>query len=80
MKKMLAFVLLLATMNAFVACSSNPAIEAAEEFLEHPTVENLIKIEKLEGSLSAEEIEEYSEWAKEHEDEIMEAALKAELI
>jgi len=73
MKKMLAFVLLLATMNAFVACSSNPAIEAAEEFLEHPTVENLIKIEKLEGSLSAEEIEEYKEWCDENREDIAEA-------
>ena len=73
MKKMLAFVLLLATMNVFVACSSNPAIEASEEFLEHPTVENLIKIEKLEGSLSAEEIEEYKEWCDENREDIAEA-------
>ena len=76
MKKMLAFVLLLATMNAFVACSSNPAIEAAEEFLEHPTVENLIKIEKLEGSLSAEEIEEYKEWCDENREDVAEAVGK----
>ncbi len=74
MKKFFVSAFVALSMFAFVACESNPAIEAAQKFINEPTFENLIKIEKLEGSLSAEEIEEYKEWAKEHEDEILEAA------
>ena len=73
MKNIFVSVFVALSMFAFVACESNPAIKAAEEFLEHPTVENLIKIEKLEGSLSAEEIEEYKEWCDENREDIAEA-------
>ena len=76
MKKFFAAVLLLFSATLFVACSSNPAIEAAKDFLAHPRVENLLRIEKLEGSLTQEEIEEYEEWCSEHQEDVAEAVGK----
>ena len=76
MKRILLSVCVLFAMLAFVACESNPAIAAAEKFLSNPTVANLTKLDKLEGSLSEEELLEFEEWCEEHQEEIIEATEK----
>lgn len=74
MKKIILSACVALSMCAFVACSSNPAIEVAEEFISNPTLENLLKMEKLEGSMSEAEIEEFKEWCEEHAEELEVAA------
>ena len=46
-------------MFAIVACESNPAIKAAKDFLDEPTVDNLMKIQDMEEQMTAEEVDEY---------------------
>ena len=76
MRRILLSVCVLFSMLAFVACNSNPAIAAAEKFLLNPTAANLIMLDRLEGSLTEEEIAEYEEWCEEHEKELVEATAK----
>ena len=73
MKKIFASALVALSLFVFVACESNPAIKAAKDFLDEPTVDKLMKIQDMEEQMTDEEVYEYKSWANKHKDEIMEA-------
>ena len=73
MKKIFASALVAFSLFTIVACESNPAIKAAKDFLDEPTVDNLMKIQDMEEQMTAEEVDEYKSWANKHKDEIVEA-------
>ena len=74
MKKIKFLALAFAAMF-IVACSSNPAIDAAEDFIDNPTAENKKAVEEAEEKLNDEEKKEYEKWSKEHAAELAAAAL-----
>ena len=73
MKKLFVSAFVALSMFAFVACESNPAIKAAKDFLDEPTVDKLMKIQDMEELMTDEEVYEYKSWANNHKDEIKEA-------
>ena len=83
MKKIKFLALAFAAMF-IVACSSsetadgNPAIDAAEEFIANPTMENSNAVDAALKKLNDEEKKEFKKWCEEHEAELMTAAKKME--
>ena len=75
MKKFFVSMCMAFTMLAFVACG-NPAISAAEDFIENPTEETFKAVEEAEKDLDADEKKEYEKWCEEHETELAAAMLK----
>lgn len=73
MKKLFVSACMALALFAMVACSSNPAIKAAEDFIDDPTSENLEKMSSATEGLSSDEEKEAEEWLKEHEEEMTEA-------
>lgn len=75
MKKYLVSICAAFAMVAMISCGggSNPGIKAAEAFIDNPTPENFEKMADVEGSLSGDELNEYSEWCLEHASEITQA-------
>ena len=76
MKKFFASLFVAFSMFALVSCG-NPAIDAAEDFIDNPTKENYEKFEKAYEKCDADEKKEYDKWAKKKADEIMKAIEKA---
>lgn len=76
MKKFFVSMCMAFTMLAFVACGGNPAISAAEDFIDNPTEETAKALAEAEKDLDADEKKEYEEWCKDHEKELAAALLK----
>lgn len=56
--------------------NSNPAIEAAEEFLDNPTVENVMAVAQTVDFLDEEQFLEFEEWLDENINDVVAAAIK----
>ncbi len=76
MKKFFASAFVVLSMFAFVACETNPGIKAAKKFIKNPTRENMEKVTAAEDKLDVEELAEFHNWCKEHENEIQAAIIK----
>ena len=68
--------LALALVAMFIVACGNPAINAAEEFIDNPTAENSDAIDEAVKELDADEKKEYEKWCEEHAAELLEAAFK----
>jgi len=75
MKKLFVSACMALALFAMVACS-NPGIDAAKDFIDDPTLENLTNLQKVEATLSGDELKEYNEWCAENAEEIMTAGFK----
>lgn len=75
MKKFFVSMCIAFTMLAFVACG-NPAISAAEDFIDNPNEETFKAVEEAEKELDADEKKEYEKWCEEHATELAAALLK----
>lgn len=80
MKKFFASAFVALSMLVLVSCG-NPAINAAEDFIEKPTVENYNKVTEATKDLDADEQKEFLEWCLEHMAElaVAEAACGVEI-
>jgi len=76
MKKLFVSACMALALFAMVSCSSNPGIDAAKDFIDDPTPENLEKMSSATEGLSSDEEKEAEEWLKEHEEEMTEALEK----
>jgi hypothetical protein len=74
MKKFFASAFVALSMLVLVSCG-NPAINAAEDFIEKPTIENYNKVNKAIEDLDADEQQEFLQWSLEHWAEIAAAEL-----
>ena len=77
MKKIKFIALAFATLF-IVACSSNPAISATEDFISNPTPENADKVDQACENLTPEQTAEYAQWCIEKASEIDKAFDKIE--
>ena len=75
MKKFFVSMCMAFTMLAFVACG-NPAISAAEDFIDNPNEETAKALGEAEKELDADEKKEYEKWCEEHATELTAAFLK----
>ena len=62
-------------MLLFVACSSNPGIEAGKEFMKNPSVETFRNYTAEVANLDDEEKVEFEEWTEENKAELEEAVM-----
>ncbi len=69
--------LALALVAMFIVACGNPAINAAEDFIDNPTEENAKAVKEAEEKLNDEEKKEYEKWCEEHEAEIAGAFFKS---
>ena len=67
MKKFFASLFVAFSMFAMVSCG-NPAIDAAEDFLDKPTQENADKVTKALEKCDDDEKKEFAEWLKKNAD------------
>ena len=77
MKKLFISAFMSFAIFAMVSCSSNPAIKAAEDFIDNPTLANSLKVEKAMEDLSEEEKEEFNKWELDHTVELSTAMIRA---
>ena len=69
--------LALALVAMFIVACGNPAINAAEDFIDNPTAENKEAVDEAVKELDDEEKKEFEKWSKEHAAELLGAALKS---
>ena len=70
MKKLFASLFVAFAMIAMVSCSSNPAIEAAEAFINNQTEENAEKFVESLDALSPDQQREFLNWTQTQEYEV----------
>ena len=73
MKKLFLFACAAFSMLLFVACSSNPGIEAGKEFMKNPSVETFRNYTAEVANLDDEEKLELEEWTEDNKAELEEA-------
>lgn len=76
MKKFFLTVCAVFALFAMVACTTNPGIKAAKEFIDNPNEATYERLLEIEQTLTLDEIEEYNEWAFDNMDEIISAGVK----
>ena len=75
MKKLFLAACAAFSMLLFVACSSNPGIEAGKEFMKNPSVETFRNYTAEVANLDDEEKLELEEWTEENKAELEEAVM-----
>ena len=73
MKRLFLFACAAFSMLLFVACSSNPGIEAGKEFMKNPSVETFRNYTAEVANLDDEEKLELEEWTEDNKAELEEA-------